>query len=215
MLAFLVYQALFAGFFETGIRQTIAMGFVLSSINFVLKKNIVPFVICILIAYTIHSTAIFFVPLLLIHFIREYRKVLLVTLLCSPVLMSFVSTIIGYISQGTVYEGYASQRAGAGTPVFSAFLYLVAILYYWFYPKIQEETEYGGDLLSLAVMFAVLLMPLSWVNPNYLRLTFYFTSFFLAIIPLIVESVTRQIPQIRPPIYIGITILLVCLKFLK
>lgn len=210
-LAALVYEVLFANFFETGIRQTIAMGIVFSSFGYILEEKPVKHYLLIILAYTIHSSAVFFAPFYLLLHIKNQKLLLGGAIVFSPILMLYAKQIIAFLGAGTIYESYAVESEhNLGTPVFSLLLFVVVIVTLFNYKRIEAFYPYHRIVFS-AMAMALILMPYTWVDSNFIRLIFYYLIFIMPLIPVIIENVTGRDPIIKGYTYLFTGIILILL----
>lgn len=211
-MAAVIYQSLFAGFFDTGVRQTIALGICLFSMISYERRKIVPHYLLILIAYTIHASAILFAPLYLIRNV-DPKKVLYVSLLLTPITMYFAPSIVAYLGAGTIYESYAvNSTDNLGTPVFTTMIALITIATAINYNRITLYFKESIFLIQ-GMAIALMLTPASWVDSNFLRITYYYLIFLLPLYPMMIEAVTMRQPRIRNLVYVASALALLILKY--
>lgn len=190
VIGVLIYEALFSNFFETGIRQTLAMGIIYSSLPFVIRKKWIPHYLMLLVAYFFHSSALIFAPFYILCQLKINRKFLLIAILLTPIIMVYSKDMIILVSDGTMFEQYAlTTEHNAGTPVFSAMLLIVAIGV-WMYSKRLDERIMTNRMMIVAMICSLVLMPSSWVNSNFIRLVFYYLVFLMPLVPKIIECIS-------------------------
>lgn len=192
VIASLLYEALFAGFFETGIRQTIAMGIVYSSLPFVIKKKWKKHYLMLILAYFIHSSALIFIPFYPLSVMKNTRKYIIWAILLTPVFMYSASSVMTYLSAGTMFESYANTTIdNQGTPVFSILLFIIGVGV-WIYRKHFHESNILDRMLIVGIICSLILMPTTWVNSNFIRLLFYYLVFIMPLVPKIISSATAN-----------------------
>jgi hypothetical protein len=194
IFAFVLYSALFYSFFSiTGIRQTIATAAALWSYEFLKQKKLMPFLLIIVIASTIHKSALIFIPF---YFIANYLNPKLffkLILLIFPLVMAYNSKITSFlifISESKEYEQYGDYK-GAETFTFTLMILIIALLTWWRMGnllKLSGQNRYVITAFALALLFT----PLTWVNPNLMRMVQYFSIFILLLIPMILKSLQFQ-----------------------
>lgn len=192
-IAACLYEALFESFFETGIRQTIAMGCSFVALEFFLKKKYVIFTVLTIIGYTIHTSALIFLPL---YFLLKYSKpkfVLALCILLSPVFMYFSKEIMFYLGEDTIMAGYTSleTKDNLGTPVFSTMVIAAVIITYLFSKRISVIYPYY-KLMFLSMACAIMLLPTTWVNSNFLRLELYYLFFLMPLLSVMVDVFSQR-----------------------
>lgn len=208
----MIYQALFAGFFNTGMRQTVALGICLWSLIYYERQKPLQHYLLIFIAFTIHTTAFLFVPLYLIRKI-DAKMVIRGALLVTPLTMLNARAIIAFLGSGTIFESYAvNSTDNLGTPVFTAMIAFITIAVAMNYDRI---VSYFKDSMFLvqAMAIALMLTPASWVDSNFLRITYYYLIFMLPLFPMMIEAVTVKNSSYHKLAYIGSTAALLFLMY--
>ena len=117
--------------------------------------------------------------------------------------------ISDYLKVLSGYENYESYE-GAGTFTFTILfllISLVAILRSKIIFKNNSLAKYYYNAFALAL----LLIPLTWVNPSAMRVVQYFSIFILLFIPEIIYSFQTISVKIRRDATIAVIILLVAL----
>lgn len=201
-MAAMIYQSLFAGFFNTGMRQTVALGLCLWSLIYYERHKPWQHYLLVFMAFTIHTTAFLFAPL---YLIRKFdaKKLIRGALLVTPLTMLNAKTIIAFLGSGTIFESYAvNSTDNLGTPVFTAMIAFITIAVAMNYDRI---VAYFNDsmLLIQAMAIALMLTPASWVDSNFLRITYYYLIFMLPLFPMMIESVAANNLRVKKYAYIG------------
>lgn len=189
--SFLVYSCLFAGFFAvTGIRQTVATALVvLVGYKFIKERRLLPFLLLTMIAFTIHKSSLVFLPF---YFLAQKK-----------ITGGYVTAVIGLAAGVAVYrnqlmrllgalsgyEQYAQQWAGAGTAVFTAMLVAVAAVALWRAPAVIGGDE-DARIWYNALFGALVLVPLTYVDPSAMRVVMYYSLFLLLLVPAVITSFT-------------------------
>ena len=212
ILAFVIYSVLFYSFYSiTGIRQTIATAFTLYSYEFIKKKKIIPFLILVLLASTIHKSALIFIPLYFIAQINKTKYFYNIILVLFPLFMVYKEDLAGLLKVIGGYEEYTSYE-GAGTFTFTAIFLLMSIVAL-IRSKIILKNNYNAQHFYNAFALALLFLPLSWINPSALRVVMYFSIFMLLFIPEIIHSFLTISKKIKTDLTIVTVILLIALFF--
>ena len=162
----------------TGIRQSFAIGLCLIALNFIKKSKIIPFVITVLIASSIHKTAIIFLPVYLLSKVKIKRKHALLVVGAGGVFF-VLKPYIRNILRSFARIDYSSIETG-GT---GYFLLMVAILLVYFFLIDVEEENHSMNLSANMVIVATLLFPILQYNPTVLRLHYYYSIALIILIP--------------------------------
>jgi len=213
IIAFVIYSVLFYAFFSiTGHRQTIATAVTLYSFELIKKKKLIAFVIMILIASTIHKSALLFLPFYFIAQISNAKYFYRIVLLLFPVIMINRNAISTYFKVLGGYEEYGINEQ-AGTFMFTAMfllISLVALLRTKSILKFNPNARYYYNAFAVALLF----LPLTWVNPSAMRVVQYFSIFMLLFIPEIIHSFSTVSIKIKRDITI-FTIIILIVLFIK
>lgn len=213
ILAFVIYSVLFYSFFSiTGIRQTIVTAATLYGYELIKRKKLIPFLILIILASTIHKSVLIFIPFYFIAQIKNPKYLYSGVLMLFPLLMIFKSNMGNYLSVLGGYEQY-SEFEGAGTYTFTAIFMLISIIALW-RSKIIIKNNSNAQHFYNAFVIALLFIPLTWVNPTTMRIVQYFSIFMLLFIPEIIHSFQSISTKIKADIT-RFTIILLIVLFLK
>lgn len=213
IIAFVIYSVLFYSFFSiTGIRQTIVTAATLYGYELIKRKKLLPFLILIVLASTIHKSVLIFIPFYFIARINNPKYLYRGILLLFPVFMVYKNSIADYLKLLGGYEDY-DQFKDAGTYTFTIMFLLISIVALWRSKtvlKCNENGQYYYNAFSIALLF----LPLTWVNPNAMRIVQYFSIFMMLFIPEIIHSFQKVSIKIRKDIF-RFTIILLIVLFLK
>ena len=217
LFAFVLYQALFYSFFSiTGIRQTLVTAITFWSFEYIKKRKIIPFLILIILAATIHKTVLIFLPLYFIANIKKTKLIYLLSFVLFPITMyikQYITLWLAVISSVDSYLFYTSESDIAGTPVFTTLIFLIVILGWLFMNKTIIKYPDSFRLFN-AIALAFVLTPLTWVDPNLMRVVQYFSVFMLIYLPLILDSIDFK-SKFMKPILFGSLILILILLIIK
>ncbi len=213
ILAFLIYSVLFSTFFSyTGQRQTIATALILFSYEFIKKKKILPFLFLVLIASTIHKSALIFIPFYFINQIKKTKNFYRIVLLLFPIIMIYSNNLANFFIILGGYELY-NQYEGAGSYTFTTIflaISVIALLRSKIILKYNPKAQYFYNAFAIALLF----LPLTWFNPSAMRVVQYFSIFMVLFIPEIIHSFNYISVKIGVSIA-KFTIILLIVLFIK
>lgn len=176
----------------SGIRQFIAICFVLLAFEQIKKKSFLKYVIFIALAVSFHYSAIITVPLYLLNVLRENKRVRRSTLVAVPVAILSIWLIFieetsalmsTYASGKYILIGYledTTNQTNILVYIFAICLFLVCM----FFLVSQREKKSNDDLqwVILAALYVVTTLMSSVVFMAG-RLTYYFLVFYVAFLP--------------------------------
>ncbi len=213
IFSFVLYSALFYSFFSiTGHRQTIATALVLFGFELIKRRKLILFLTIIFTASTIHRSSLIFLPFYLIYNFKLTSRMIPLVFVAFIISMSYRISISAYLKELAGYQNYGIY-AGAGTYVFSAMLLLVALFVWWRMKTVLNSNPQTRSYFN-AFFIALILTPLTWVNPSAMRAVQYFSIFMLVLLPHLFDSLPSLRYKLRRIFYIGAVIALVML-FIK
>lgn len=189
-MALCFYELLFYSFFSiTGIRQTIAVGLTLWSYKYIKRRNLLLFLLLVLIAATIHKSSLIFLPFYVLYRLNLGRKVLVYTLISLPFLLiaarpyaRFLAELVGDYSQ------YAeSTYEDTGGPNYLIMLLMLAIVSFWRYNEINQMNRGKYRPFIMALVVTIVLAPLMWVDPSLIRVSYYYSIFLVGLFPAVLK----------------------------
>ncbi|WP_426063465.1 EpsG family protein [Flavobacterium sp. DSP2-3-1] len=214
IIAFVIYSVLFYSFFSiTGHRQTLATAGTFFAFEFLKRKRLIPFVVIILIASTIHKSCLVFILLYFLSYIKNIKIPFWIVLLLFPILMGFSSIMAKFISVFlNSYEEY--EHLEEYKPVtFVVLMLFIAVLSLIRYNKIIVLDK-GVKNYYAGLMVGILFLSLVFEIHGYMRVVQYFSIFILLLIPLILRSFDSFDKKHRSFIY-SISIIILLSFFIK
>ena len=192
-ISWIVYSTLFYSFFAiTGHRQTIATAIVVwGGIECIRSRKLIPFLLLVCIAYTIHASAICFLPFYWISQIKVtkgrllcYMAGIVAAFVFRNQLLVFLQSLVGYES----YQQYEAARAGT----FMFLLIAMAVFVFLFWEKIKASENPLLDMSVNALMLACGFAPLLLINPSCMRVVQYYSIFIIFLLPELRYVFTAQ-----------------------
>ena len=174
-------------------RQALALSFFLYSIQYIENKSFLKYSICILFATLSHYSALILIFAYPLAKLQLSRKVALGIAIAALVLSlfgfldQFKAMIFSFIPHyAEVYAGTDYETAGGNHS--STTLFLTAIIYLIYLATMDEKYNY----LQFPFLFGYLLFLISADNLNIDRISWYFTSLQLIIVPLSLREATPK-----------------------
>lgn len=181
------------------IRQWIAVTLFILTFDFIRKQKIIQFIIVMLIASTIHTTALAIIPFCLISFLNidKFSKTKIAVLSALIALWFIVIPRIGYelflpLFQNESMEYYTGYMAAdTGYNIFGISSLLVIGIPFICLSQINKM-EHDMRLMCLLVMCSVLFIPMVSVNTMIGRLAWYFSIFTIIVFPKTMEILRQK-----------------------
>ncbi|HEY5368242.1 MAG TPA: EpsG family protein [Hanamia sp.] len=176
----------------SAMRQSLAIGIFILSIDYIYKKDLIRFALCIGIASLYHSSALILFPAYFLGFIHKkgnkYSGMLLFGIFISLFLFpasfaSYINSVIAaYFQKYEIYQG-AAGTIGTGIGVLYASGMFLLVL---FYDKFQSGQH---ALLFKIAIVSFLFIPLSLMIALISRVGMYFTPSIIIVYPRILKSI--------------------------
>lgn len=188
-LGMAIFYLVFWGIFLNALRQSIAISIVFFSYYYVRHNNIFKFLICIVLAYTFHSSAIIGLLIYFIHFINIYLKnkvlkIVIAFFMLIPI--TFFWNILSVINSiGLLPNRYAeyleSVNRGGGAVIRIVFYGLLLFLFLIFISRKNTMKE-KKDLLFYLIV-SLCFSTLAFKDAQSVRVAHYFDVFCCYSIP--------------------------------
>ena len=212
VIAFTLFFVLFFYVFSvSAVRQSLAIAATMYSYEFVKKKQLIRFLILILVASTIHKSVFIFIPFYFLCQYKVSKHIFTAVLLLFPIFMSQRQLLAQYFISIGGYDEYENFE-GSGTLVFTSIFIIISVVGLLRRKIILNKSHLSQNYYN-AFALALLLLPLSWINPSLLRITMYFSIFMILFIPEIVNSFDKFSLKFRRGVGIVTLFLLFVLYF--
>ena len=190
--AFLLFSCLFYSFFAiTGIRQTIATSFVIFLGHELIKKRkFIPFLLITVLMSLVHRSCL----VCLLLYVLGNKKITKGYLVCVGIgfVVSFIFRyqIFNILSVISRYDNYEVVE-GAGTWTFTLLFLLIYVVLLIFFDELQLDKG-QSRLFVNAFSLAFLFIPLTFVEPNTMRIVQYFSVYLMLLIPQIFKVFDKE-----------------------
>lgn len=202
----------------SGIRQTIAIGFVLVAFHYMIERKPIKFVILVFLAYTFHNSAIVFLP---VYFLRNFRinqRNGTILVLISSSLLIFRKLLVPIMEKfiPSRYSGYSLlSNAYPINPLLVLIAIMIPLVCLIFWDRIDRLESEEKELYSILFILSCLniVFNILSLNSNLIgRVSFYFVPFNMVLIPNVISIIKDKKLRI---IGIYFCIVLPLFQFLK
>lgn len=208
LVAMALYQCLYYSFFSiTGLRQTMATGFLFLAIPFAVRRKPWQFALLVLVAATQHKSALLFMPFYFLSYMKHSRLMLVASLIMFIPMWVYGSQIAGWFMMGNTFEQYLDYLEGyegAGAYGFAAYILLLGVLLICYHKDVIKSV-YSTNIVLNSVAVAIFLTPLTMIDPSNMRVVQYYSIFGLIALPWVISKIKFAGVKDR---YIKVTILL-------
>ncbi len=179
LIVVFVYLSLFYEFFSvTGCRQVLATAFCLFSVYYIRECKLVPFLLIMLVAISVHRSSLIFLPF---YFISRNQKPTLIywgSVVLIPLLIAFsgrYATELAVLSGADVYMMY-TEGGAAGSQNFLIFYLIICTFLLAIQNRVLKED--ANDLFIFnAIYLALFFIPLTYSSAALMRVVQYYSLF--------------------------------------
>lgn len=179
---------------STAMRQSVAIGIFILSLDYLYEKDAIRYFICIFIASLFHGSALILVPVFILGFFNwKIDKVWGIAAFSLFISLFFIGEslqeeINGFINlhfeKYSIYQG--GNKIGTGLGV----LFLTTLMaFVLFYDQYQLKKD---SLLFKIAIFGFIFIPLGLIIMMIVRVGMYFQPVFIVVYPLIIFSIKKD-----------------------
>ena len=207
ILSYVIFISMgFYTFSMTALRQTIAIGIILFSFEFIKKRKFIPFLLLVLLASTFHYSALVFLPFYFIGYKKFTRPYVLLTLSTIPLVFVFRDQLFSILNQISGY-GYSDLEKEGPTTLFM--LLILVFIGGIIQRKSILNKEKDNTLYFNSTYMSIILATMAFIHPATLRVGYYYMLFLVLFIPEIIHSLSDK--RIKAFAYIAVILALLFL----
>ena len=166
-------------FFETGLRQTLAVCACIWSIKFIINKKIIKYLLCVILAYSFHKSAFIFLITFFLAFINKTSTRIIFFSIITIVFVIMFVPFQNAFNQILGYE-YTIEETGNG------FIFLAVLIVLFIFALISNNKEEKDENISKVVINLAIICLIFWVlrliSRTAERISYYFIIPFYAFI---------------------------------
>lgn len=186
-----------------GIRQFLAVALLLYFADWIFQKKYLKFLVVVLLAYTIHVSAIIWLPIMFVVHGKPFNKK---TMLFSVLVVLAVFSVDSFTNlledslEGTAYDGYTSQFASDdGSSIMHTIIAAVpVVLAYVCKDKIAEINDTKINIMiNISVVCTMVSLLANFTSGILIgRMPIYFTVFNYALLPWLFNAFDKKTEKI-------------------
>lgn len=196
----------------TGLRQAMALSMIILSYRYLRERELVPFIMMILIGTLFHASAIIF----LIAYPSANIKVglkqgvgIIIALILAYLFKNEVLIIISYLNMGYRYENYLNH--GASLTISGFIIQFAIYIFCLYFKKDILKSDIKNLSLYNLLFFGLVFQAFSAVIAEFFRVSMYFSIFSIVLIPKAILSVKDK--NMKMIIYLSVLLALVAYIF--
>lgn len=224
-LSYLIFFSIGLLFFYTsGIRQAIAVSLSFYSFRFILEKKPYQFIAIMIVAMTFHLTALIFIPVYFLARIAFHQSFLFVAYGASlvtifrPLLLfeladPLISLVYGDRFSNILMEVAEIESKNTGLGLKVVFYNALTIFVIWMYDELIKDPF--KLVLTNLFIFGMLSTNVFSGVPDIARLTWYYSSFMILFIPVLVGSFENFHLKITMYLFFFTALFLLLIRYLQ
>ena len=182
-----------------GIRQYTAVSLILYFADYIFDKKYLKFLVVVLIAYSIHNSAVVWAVAIFIVQGKPWNKKVLICIALAVVAIMFLDQFTSFLDEGladTNYAGYTQQFSedDGSNPVHTLIYSVPIVIAFW---KRKQIAALNNRTIDILINISILAFALSLVA-NFTsgiligRMPIYFSVFSYALFPLMFDNVFNE-----------------------
>ena len=184
----------------TAMRQSISIALFLLSIEYIVKKDVIRYILIIGFASLFHKSALVLLPVYFLSFIKErlsYKSALLLftivilMFLFSDYLKPIVSNLI--FSSFENYENYIHLEGSLRSIIGNIYFFLILIIFIYLLPIWEGKAA----IINKIFIIYFTIYPLSILIMFILRVGMYFDPIMLSVIPLMTIGLNKKVQSLK------------------
>lgn len=209
LISVLLFMVLgICGFCMAGIRQAAALGITMLSYSFIKEKKLFKFLLCVLVAYGFHNSALVyllayvFVNVLSIKKITFYWSMAVICFALGIVRNPIVLKLAQIMMMEERFDGYV-QGANEGLNYTMFIIQAILLLFSCLYMKKQQTVKNEDDFKLLILSFVGLFFQaFTPIVGEFFRVSMYFSVYQCILVPNIIRKIGNK--RTKHIIYFGI-----------
>jgi len=170
-------------------RQALAFGFIVLAFHFLMRRNLLFYLLMVFLAFTMHRSSVIFLPCYWLYSLRLNKKVLIAWGILLALCFVYGYTIFLRINALWSID-YTLTEVEAGGERFFMVNLLFVIIGLANYKKFNDIPQIRVPLLIYSI--SVLLWPMLNSNPALFRLQYYFDFFYVLFLPNLICVLSKN-----------------------
>ena len=173
----------------SGLRQALAMAFIVPAYYCAKNKKLIWFLIITVISIFFHASALVIVVIYPLYHVRITKKWLYFTVPIMVLILIYNEAVFGFLLQllgGKYMDKYVDYETAGGAYMFLIMLIAFAVFSF----VVTDDKKIDGDLIGLRnlLLLAICIQCFAPIHPLAMRMNYYFLPF----IPILVSKVVKQ-----------------------
>ena len=186
-----IFMYITSGYFivtMNGIRQALAASIIFMGTKFIVDGKFKQFLILVLIASTIHSSALILIPVYFIVRNEAWSKEIIKLIILSSIAFFLFEPIMAKVYemlQGTRYAAYEDINEGGASIIRTMIALVPVIMAYFGKDKIKEKWPDSNVFINMSII-NLIVMVFSLYNWAFARFAFYFQTYNIILLPYMI-----------------------------
>ena len=201
------------------IRQCMALALILFSLNFVIKRQFIQFLLCCLLAITFHTSSIIAILLYFIYPLNIKMKNIITILVMAIIIFVFIAPFLERIVllfskyrvyMGNILLGEGIKIASILKTILNFFIFLFCFISYFFIYSDKKNNEKFIIRPQFLVMMSLIALSIQFISIRSIlleKISLYFSIFNIISIPSFINCYSKQNKIILSFLFIAFFIL--------
>ena len=180
--------------------QALAISLFLLSFSFIEKKRWKPALIILLIASTIHTSALILIPFAFLGLLKERnQKITAIILIVAAFAMFFSSSVLNSVfgsalqlAQFQYYEEYYGSQNDENVSLGLGFLVQIIPFVVAMVLLLKNKFNHTFFIATIIYLMALVILPIAKIIPLAVRVSYYFEVFSIITIPYILSKLSNK-----------------------
>ena len=180
-------------------RQFLAMSVFMYASKYIVERNLIFYVLLVLLATSFHHSALMLLPLFLVGYwkynLSNFHIILIIILFVLWFLFSVElvgGMVVNMAKESVAFKQYAlylsNNEKNAGTGLIVMFKLILLFFVFMNFKKMESYTKVYAILFSISLLF----VPFIEIAPLIMRLGFYFSIFSIIVYPVLMEKMENK-----------------------
>ena len=181
----------------SGIRQALAMAFIVPAYYCAKNKKLILFIIITIISVFFHASSLVIIVIYPLYHVRITKKWLYFTVPIMVLILIYNEAVFGFLLQmlvGKYMDKYVDYETAGGAYMFLTMLVAFAVFSF----VVTDDKKIDGDLIGLRnlLLLAICIQCFAPIHPLAMRMNYYFLPFIPILISKVVEQRRPEMKQI-------------------
>ena len=176
-------------FQTSGVRQALAMGFILLSTEYIKQRKLFKFLIIAFIASLFHKSALAIIPMYFLAYFKIDFKNFILYVIGGITLIVFRSPVMVLLSKLINDDRYLDKTGFEGGAIFVVLMYIITLVVTYMFHEPLEKNDKNNIFFFNMTFLSLIIYFLRYFINKMERVSFYYQFGFMILLPNVIESI--------------------------